>query len=213
MNTITSFLTNTYKTLSDALSNLGFLKPFAYTMLGVTVVAGVLELLGIGLSKSFWKQLLIFAAIVGVMLSVGSVANQQTAKDQETSSANIPPPNNLTTPVPTYPNNVFASNSAPDNSVVRVPNSTEVTLPNMVNGIPVDGFIPAIGQAGTYGYLSTQVQPGNSQSSSNQPGPSSIQVVSPEAPDSYSAQEMKLKTAVADADNAMFSFVQPMKPH
>jgi hypothetical protein len=208
MNTITGFFSSIFQTVSKGSSALGFLKPLGTSLLGMTLIAGALELFGVGISKKLLMQLMIIAAILGVILSVGPLVfhqktvdntqlNQSTSQTSLDAPIEISPDNPFVAPSPT-------SSSNPQNpcgvTMSCLPGGS-IVLPATLGGLPVDGSIPAIGQQGTYGYSRA---PSSTAGGQSQP----LIVLSPEAPSSYSAQEINLKKAAnAAADAAMFDMI------
>ena len=182
--------------LKNGVSQLGFLKPLAYIMGGATLAAGLLEFLGVKLSKGFWKQLLIFAAIIGVIVSMSqlldrhSAATAQKPGDQTVATS-------LTNPIPDDSGNVFRYPDPIHLGQMQNP-ANGVMMPGLVGGIPVSGSGSAIGQSGNYAFRVAPSVQGQS---------SSLTVESPESPASDSAANMRLK------DAAVYNFLKTVPSH
>jgi hypothetical protein len=210
MQSMINLFSKGYQALAGVLPSLSFLAPIAYSLLGVALLGGILELFGVHLGDA-WKQLLIMAAIVGVVMSVGQWVGAPSANDPQGTTGDLAP-NALTTAVTVSPGNVFVPSSelnirAAPGILVNCEtdpfceNPVEIRLSNTLNGLPVDGSIPAIGQNGAYSYWLTPHTPDNLQRPP-------IVVTSPEPPSSYSAQQLSLKKAVDQADVNMFNFIR-----
>jgi len=195
MSTLGGAAKDVFNIVKDGLSQLSFLKPLAFIMGGVVLFAGLLEMFGAKLSSTFWKQLLIFAAIIGVMVSVGQLISRQRTASTITSS-DVTPQTNLTSPIPNDPNNVFSYPDPTHPGQMQNP-ATGVVMPETVGGMPVDGSESAIGQKGTYGFQVAPSAPGRA---------TALTVVSPEPPPSNSAAEMRLK------DGAIYNFLKQVPP-